>query len=87
MTPTDIQRLIEEGIPGSRAQVRGEDGVHFEASVVSPAFRGLNALQRHRLVYQSLGRSMESAIHALSIETLTPEEQDTRLLSGRGGVE
>ncbi len=76
MTPTDIQRLIEEGIPGSRARVRGEDGVHFEASVVSPAFRGLNALERHRLVYQSLGRSMESAIHALSIKTLTPEERD-----------
>ncbi|MCA1853118.1 MAG: BolA/IbaG family iron-sulfur metabolism protein [Beggiatoa sp.] len=79
MTPTDIQRLIEDGIPGSRAEVRGEDGVHFEASVVSPAFRGLNPLERHRLVYQSLGRSMESAIHALSIKTLTPEEQDARM--------
>ena len=87
MTRTDIQRLIEDGIPGSRAQVRGEDGVHFEASVVSPAFRGLNALQRHRLVYQSLGRSMESAIQALSIETLTPEEQDARLRVRGGGVE
>jgi acid stress-induced BolA-like protein IbaG/YrbA len=86
MTPTDIQRLIEDGIPGSRAQVRGEDGVHFEASVVSPAFRGLNPLQRHRLVYQSLGRSMET-IHALSIETLTPEEQDARLRVRGGGVE
>lgn len=87
MTPTDIQRLIEDGIPGSRAEVRGEDGVHFEASVVSPAFRGLNALQRHRLVYRSLGRSMESAIHALSIATLTPEEQEARWLVEGGGAE
>ncbi|MGQ0591659.1 MAG: BolA family protein [Gammaproteobacteria bacterium] len=87
MTPTDIQRLIEDGIPGSRAEVRGEDGVHFEASVVSPAFRGLNPLQRHRLVYQSLGRSMESAIHALSIATLTPEEQEARWLVRGGGAE
>jgi acid stress-induced BolA-like protein IbaG/YrbA len=79
MTPTDIQRLIEDGIPGSRAEVRGEDGVHFEALVVSPAFHGLNPLERHRIVYQSLGRSMESAIHALSIKTLTPEEQDARM--------
>ncbi|MGH8576348.1 MAG: BolA family protein [Gammaproteobacteria bacterium] len=87
MRPADIQCLIEDGIPDSRAEVRGEDGVHFEASVVSPAFRGLNALQRHRLVYQSLGRYMESAIHALSIETLTPEEQDARLGVRGGGAE
>ncbi len=86
MTPTDIQRLIEDGIPGSRAEVRGEDGVHFEASVVSPAFRGLNPLQRHRLVYQSLGHSMASAIHALSIKTMTPEEHDVLLARG-GGAE
>ncbi|MCA1853836.1 MAG: BolA family transcriptional regulator, partial [Beggiatoa sp.] len=65
--------------PGSRAEVRVEDRVHFVASVVSPTFRVLNHLERHRLVYQSLGRSMESAIHALSIKTLTPEEQDARM--------
>ena len=30
-----IQKLIETGLPGARAQVSGEDGVHFEATVVS----------------------------------------------------
>lgn len=78
MTPSDIERLIEDGIPDSRAEVRGDDGVHFEARVVSPAFRGRSLLERHRLVYRSLGASMETAIHALSIETLTPEEAEAR---------
>ncbi len=84
MNPTDIKRLIEAGIPESHAEVRGDDGVHFETSVVSPAFRGLNGLERHRLVYQSLGRAMEGAIHALSIKALTPEEQER--LASRGGA-
>ncbi len=76
MTPDEVKRLIEAGIPDSLAEVRSEDGVHFEASIVSPAFRGRSALERHRLVYRALGRAMENAIHALSIQALSPEEQD-----------
>ena len=33
-----IQKLIETGLPGAKAQVQGDDGVHFEATVVSEAF-------------------------------------------------
>jgi len=35
-----IRSLIEQGLPGARAMVQGEDGVHFEALVVAEAFRG-----------------------------------------------
>jgi BolA family transcriptional regulator, general stress-responsive regulator len=34
----------------------------------------LRQLQRHQLVYRSLGELMQTDIHALSIEALTPEE-------------
>ena len=70
-----IQKLIETGLPGARAQVSGEDGVHFEATVVSDAFRGKLPLARHRLVYATLGELMGGAIHALALKTVTPEEQ------------
>ena len=40
MNAETIRRLIEQGLPGARAQVQGEDGVHFEATVVSPDFAG-----------------------------------------------
>src|SRR3546814_5040554 len=46
-----IQQLIEQGLPGARVAVRGDDGVHFEALVVSDAFQGKLPLARHRLVY------------------------------------
>ena len=74
MTPEFIQELIETGLPGAQARVQGDDGVHFEASVVSEAFRGKLPLARHRLVYATLGELMGGAIHALALKTVTPEE-------------
>jgi acid stress-induced BolA-like protein IbaG/YrbA len=74
MNATLIQQLIEAGLPGARAQVQGDDGVHFEAVVVAEAFRGKLPLARHRLVYATLGERMGGEIHALSLRTLTPEE-------------
>ena len=69
-----IRQLIETGIPGSTAQVSGADGVHFEAIVISDAFVGKPSLQRHRLVYATLGSRMGHEIHALSLSTLAPDE-------------
>ncbi|TNJ35398.1 BolA family protein [Arenimonas terrae] len=76
MTPEFIQELIETGLPGAQARVQGDDGVHFEATVVCEAFRGKLPLARHRLVYATLGARMGGEIHALALRTLTPEEAE-----------
>jgi BolA protein len=49
-------------------------GGHFRLTVVSPKFRNLSTLARHRLVYAAMGELMQREIHALSITALTPEE-------------
>ena len=74
MNPQLIRQLIEAGLPGALVDVAGDDGVHFEARVVSPAFAGKLPLARHRMVYATLGDAMGGAIHALALKTLTPEE-------------
>ncbi|RYZ72875.1 MAG: BolA/IbaG family iron-sulfur metabolism protein [Lysobacteraceae bacterium] len=74
MDAETIRKLIETGLPGAEVRVFGDDGVHFEASVVSGAFRGKLPLARHRLVYATLGDLMGGAIHALALKTVTPEE-------------
>lgn len=74
MNPNTIQQLIEQGLPGARAQVQGDDGVHFEALVIADAFAGKLPLARHRMVYATLGERMGGEIHALALKTLTPEE-------------
>ena len=74
MNAETIRQLIERGLPGSQARVQGEDGVHFEATVVCEAFRGTLPLARHRMVYATLGDRMGGEIHALALKTLTPDE-------------
>ena len=74
MNPETIQQLIEQGLPGAKASVQGADGVHFEATVVSEAFRGKLPLARHRMVYATLGARMGTDIHALALRTLTPDD-------------
>lgn len=69
-----IKQLIEEQLPGAQATVRGDDGVHFEAVVVSEAFVGKSPVQQHRLVYAALGERLKrEEIHALSLKTYTPD--------------
>lgn len=78
MNADQIRGLIEAGMPGASAQVSGDDGVHFEALVVSDDFLGKLPLARHRMVYATLGARMGGEIHALALRTLTVDEAGNR---------
>ena len=73
VTPESVKRGIESGLACEHLEVIG-DGQHFQALIVSRAFEGKSRVQRHQLVYQALGERMREEIHALSMQTLTPEE-------------
>jgi len=75
MDSATIEQMIRDGMPDAEVEVSGDDGVHFEAIVVSPSFAGLPTIRRHRMVYATLGALMGNEIHALGLRTLTPEEQ------------
>lgn len=47
---------------------------HFRVRIVAKDFEGLRPIQRHQLVYRSLGNMMQTDIHALSIAAFTPAE-------------
>lgn len=49
-------------------------GGHFRLIIVSPHFRGLDKLERHRMIYSALGPLMHREIHALAIQALAPDE-------------
>jgi acid stress-induced BolA-like protein IbaG/YrbA len=73
VTPDSVKRGIEAGLACERVEVVG-DGQHFQALVVSAEFTGRSRVQRHQLVYAALGDRMREEIHALSMQTLTPDE-------------
>ena len=75
MTPAEIEQLIVAGMPDCQVSVRSDDNTHFDAVVVSAGFAGKRPLQRHQMVYRTLGELMGGEIHALSIQAFTPEEQ------------
>ncbi|WP_298171700.1 BolA/IbaG family iron-sulfur metabolism protein [Acidithiobacillus sp.] len=74
MNANTIKSLIQQQLPDALVEVLGDDGAHFEALVVSPAFVGLSLIKQHQLVYNALGERMREEIHALSLRTLTPEQ-------------
>ena len=82
-TPEAIQGYIASGLPCAHLEVEG-DGRHFRAVIVSEKFAGLSRVRQHQLVYQVLGDRMREEIHALSLETWTPEAWAANAGGARG---
>jgi len=74
MDSRQVREIIEAGLPGSKALVKSDDNVHFEAVVIAAAFAGKRSVQRHQLVYGTLGAAVGNEIHALALQVFTPEE-------------
>lgn len=74
LDPKLIQTWIAEGLSCDHLDVDG-DGQHFRALIVSAEFDGLNRVKRQQRVYATLREHLDSgALHALSMQTLTPAE-------------
>ena len=69
MTKTEIAALIQAGLPTATVEVLGDDGQHFEATVICAEFAGKMPLAQHRMVYATLGERMGREIHALKLTT------------------
>ena len=75
MTPKEIERLIKEKLPDAEVTIEdlAGDGDHYAATVVSSAFKGKTRVQQHQLVYEALQGNMGGALHALALQTKTPD--------------
>jgi len=76
-TLAEIQSTVTTAIPGCKLDVRGGGG-HYEITVTSDAFAGLNRLKRQRLVYSAIKELMaghDAPVHAVDrLVTQTPAE-------------
>ncbi len=76
MDAATIEQLIRAGLPDAQVTIedlRG-DGDHYAAHVVSAAFKGKTRVQQHQMVYQALRGRMGNELHALALQTSTPED-------------
>jgi stress-induced morphogen len=75
MPPQEIERLIKERLPDAQVLIEdlAGDGDHYSATVVSEAFRGKTRVQQHQLVYEALKGNVGGQLHALALQTKTPD--------------
>ena len=72
--PTELEIVDESHLHVGHS---GHGGAgHFKVKIVSEKFSGQAPLARHRMVYAALDKLMQTEIHALSIEAVSPDEQD-----------
>ncbi|HWG03432.1 MAG TPA: BolA family transcriptional regulator [Beijerinckiaceae bacterium] len=74
MQAAEIERLIKLALPDAEVEINdlAGDGDHYEAKVVSAAFRGKSRVQQHQIVYAALQGRMGGVLHALKLQTAAP---------------
>jgi stress-induced morphogen len=75
MPADEIIDLIKAGIPDAQIEMTdlAGDNDHWQAVVTSEAFRGKLRVAQHQMVYAALGSKMGNELHALALETRTPQ--------------
>ncbi len=74
--PEEIVAKIQASLTDAEVHVVDLTGTrdHYQATVISQEFAGKPLIKRHRMVYAALADEMKGPIHALTLETYTPEQ-------------
>ena len=75
MDASEIERLIKLHVSDAEVTIRdlAGDGDHYAATVLAESFRGKSRVQQHQIVYEALKAEMGGKLHALALQTGTPE--------------
>jgi len=73
LDPLELEIVDESHLHAGHAGAESGRG-HFRVRLVSNRFAGLKPLARHRAVYDALGTMLQTDIHALTLQTLSPAE-------------
>ena len=73
-TPTRLEIADESHRHIGHEGARPGGETHFSITIVSAAFIGETRVARQRLVYRTLADELATRVHALSLTTLTPDE-------------
>jgi BolA family transcriptional regulator, general stress-responsive regulator len=74
LAPENLTVIDDSAAHAGHSGAQESGGGHFSIEVTSSMFNDKSAIERHRMIYVALGDAMGTAIHAVSINALTPEE-------------
>jgi len=74
--PDAIIEKLRASLPDAQVELKDLTGTedHWQATVISAAFRGKSLIERHRLVMAALAEEMKGPIHALTLDARAPGE-------------
>ncbi len=75
MAADEIESMIKQAIPDAQITLvdTAGDQDHWQAEIISEAFRGKSRVQQHQMVYASLQGKMGGVLHALALQTSAPD--------------
>jgi stress-induced morphogen len=81
MHAAEIEQMIRQALPDARIELQDTagDSDHYSAIVVSEAFRGKSRVQQHQMVYAALQGKMGGQLHAMALQTYTPDKAPDNL--------
>ncbi len=74
MAQDELEAMLREGFPDAEIEITdlAGDQNHYKARIVSAAFRGKTRVAQHQMVYAALKGNMGGVLHALALETSSP---------------
>lgn len=73
--PERLQVIDESHLhAGHQPDMTGTGETHMRVRIVSPAFKGMARLARHRAITELLQPELDAGLHALALEPAAPDE-------------
>jgi BolA protein len=81
-----LRQLVQDALLPQELDIRDDSAAHaghtsaggrghYRMRIVASRFSGMKPIERHRLVHGVLGTLFETEVHALTLETLAPDEK------------
>tara|TARA_R110002110_G_scaffold91264_2_gene237625 strand:- start:252346 stop:252591 length:246 start_codon:yes stop_codon:yes gene_type:complete len=78
MDAATVKALLQSHIEGCEFHVSGE-GSHYDITAIGDVFEGLRPVKKQQLIYAALSDNIaDGSIHAVNINTFTPEQWQAR---------
>jgi stress-induced morphogen len=76
VSAAQILSSVRAALPGAKIEIDevGDSSEHYALRVIHDGFRGKSRVEQHQMVYQALKGVVGEKLHALSLQTIIPDE-------------
>lgn len=72
--PTSLEIIDDTDRHKGHPGVQGKKNSHLTVVIQADEFNDVNSVERHRMVYNAIGREFRVGLHAVSIKFIDPKD-------------